>query len=102
VYSVETNEHIFKIVSPSGSHTSLVFSILNVMAIFLLGRPYNWGKKMRLLTAGTHLSGNLHAAKKTIIATLHTPACDRQSVSRRVFWHFTNLEKKPVKCEGRV
>jgi len=31
---VKTNKHIYKNVSPSGSHTILVFSVPNGMAIF--------------------------------------------------------------------
>ena len=34
VYSVETNKHVFNFFILLGSHTILVFSVLNVMAIF--------------------------------------------------------------------
>ena len=39
VYSVETNKDIFKIFSPSGSHTILVFPVSKVMTIFRRGHP---------------------------------------------------------------
>jgi len=49
VYSVETSKHrpIFKIFSPSGSHTILCFSTPSVMAI-LRRVPPNWGKNRDL------------------------------------------------------
>jgi len=37
VYSVEIDQHIFRIFSPSGSHTILVFPVPNATAIFLTG-----------------------------------------------------------------
>jgi len=38
-HTVKTNKHIFKIFSPSGSHTILAFFIPNIMAIFRRGPP---------------------------------------------------------------
>jgi len=46
VYSVETNKHIFKFFSPSDSHTILVFSTPNAMAIFRR-EPPNGGVECR-------------------------------------------------------
>ena len=39
VHSVKTNKYIFNFLSPSGSHTILIFSVPNVIAIFWRNPP---------------------------------------------------------------
>jgi len=46
VHSVRTNKHIFRIFSSSGSHTILVFSAPNGMAIFRREPPNGEGSRM--------------------------------------------------------